>query len=157
VEREAFVKEGTPGREGRIDILLHFGEPEKALLGVEVKTWDESYEKQRGYLESLRKRCPQAECVLVAIPAVPADKCFGFGMRRWQDVSVALRREIARYVGSRDSIAAMMCGFVAAVEQNLLQFGTVAARRAWNTPPQPTWFSKRLDEYLRATLREESA
>jgi hypothetical protein len=30
----------------QIDLLLHFGEPEKALIGVEVKTGDESYEKQ---------------------------------------------------------------------------------------------------------------
>jgi hypothetical protein len=42
IEREAFVKEGAPGREGRIDLLIRFGEPEQALLGVEVKTWDES-------------------------------------------------------------------------------------------------------------------
>jgi hypothetical protein len=37
VEREAFVQEGSPDHEGKIDLLVHFGEPEQALLGVEVK------------------------------------------------------------------------------------------------------------------------
>jgi hypothetical protein len=158
VEREAFVEEGASDCEGRIDLLLCFGEPEQALLGVEVKTWDESYEKQRGYLSSLRKLCPGAECVLVAIPEVPPACLHGFELRRWQDVSMALRREIAAYVAGhdRDSIAAMMCGFIAAIEQNLLEFETTAARRAWSNPPQPTWRSKGLEKYLRETLGEAS-
>ena len=154
VEREAFVEEGAPECEGRIDLLLRFGEREQAILGVEVKTWDESYEKQRGYLKSLRGRCPGAVCVLVANREVPIARLEGFVLQRWEDVSIALRREIAEYVKSpdRDIMAAMMCGFVAAVEQNLLGFGTTAARRAWNL--QPTLLSKRLEDYLRASLRE---
>jgi hypothetical protein len=158
VEREAFVKEGAPGCEGRIDLLLHFGGSEEALLGVEVKTRDKSYEKQRGYLSSLRKVCSRSEGVLVANCEVPPHDLHEFKLRRWEDVNMALRREIAVCVAGhdRDCIAAMMCGFVAAVEQNLLKFGTTAARRAWNTPPQPTWLSKRLERYLRETLREAS-
>ncbi len=158
VEREVFVEEGASDCEGRIDILLWFGQPEQAVLGVEVKTWDKSYEKQRGYLRSLRRLCPNAECVLVAIPEVPPDSLHGFELRRWQDVSMALRREIAAYVvgHDRDSIAAMMCGFVAAIEQNLLEFETTAARRAWSNPPQPAWRSKGLEKYLRETLGEVS-
>jgi hypothetical protein len=157
IEREAFVKEGAPDCEGRIDLLIHFGDPEQALIGVEVKTWDESYEKQQGYLNSLGTRCPHTKCVLVAIPDVSPDSCFGFALRRWQHVSIALRREIAAYVErhDRDIISAMMCGFVAAIELNLLEFGTAAARRAWNS--QPIWLSKQLEDYLRETLREVSA
>jgi hypothetical protein len=157
VEREAFVEEGTPDCEGRIDLLLHFGERQQALLGVEVKTWDDSYEKQRGYISSLRKRCLQTKCVLVAVHEVPTEDCFEFGLRRWENVGMALRREIARYVEGHDpdSVAAMMCAFVAAIERNLLEFGTTAARRAWNN--QPTWLSKRLGDYLREALREVSA
>jgi hypothetical protein len=159
VEREAFVEEGSADCEGRIDLLLHFGEPEEALVGVEVKTWDESYDKQRGYLRSLRRSCCNTECVLLAIPAVSAESCFEFVPRRWQDLSMALRREIAWYVErhDRNSIAAMMCGFVAAIEQNLLEFGTAPARRAFHTPPQPTLLSKPLAEYLRGSLVEVSA
>jgi hypothetical protein len=150
IEREAFVQEGTADCEGRIDILLHFGTPEKALVGVEVKTGDESYEKQRGYLKSLSERCLHAKGILVAIPPVPSDSCFDFELRRWQDVGVALRQEIARFVrrDSPDSTAAMMCGFLAAIEQNLLEFGTASARRAWRA--EPTWLSPQLKDYLRS-------
>src|ERR1700676_2738518 len=49
VGREAFVMEGAPDREGRIDLLLHFGEPELALVGIEVKTGDKSYDKQKAH------------------------------------------------------------------------------------------------------------
>jgi hypothetical protein len=154
VEREAFVKEGAPRRSGRIDLLIHFGEPERALLGVEVKTRDEGYEKQRGYLNSLREHCSLTECVLVAIPTLDIDSCCGFAPRRWEQIAGALRREIAIYVDghSGDAIAAMMCAFVAAIEQNLLEFGTAAARRAWKR--QPIRLSRCLDEYLRDSLRE---
>jgi hypothetical protein len=156
LEREAFVQEGAPDREGKIDLLIHFGQPVKALLGVEVKTTDESYNKQAGYLRSLKGCCGCVKCVLLAIPDVPPDSCFGFTLRRWQEVSLALRREIVRYVGAHpaETIAAMMCGFVAAVEQNLLEFGTAAARRACSTPPKPTWLSGPLRKYLRRALGE---
>jgi hypothetical protein len=156
VEREAFVQEGVQDHEGRIDLLLHFGEPELALLGVEVKTWDESYEKQRGYIESLRRRIANPVCVLVARPEVSPDRREGFELRRWQDVGMALRQETARYLKGHDpdSVAAMMCAFIGAVERNLLEFGTAAARRAWNR--QPTRASKPLSDYLRRSLREVS-
>lgn len=151
VEREAFVEEGAPGCEGRIDLLIHFGEPERAILGVEVKTWDQSYEKQAGYLKSLQKPDLPAECVLVAIE-VPRDGRFGFTLRSWQDLCMALRREIGRSGNGHDSdiIKAMMLGFVGAIEQNLLEFGTAASRRARDK--QATLVSRKLLEHLSETV-----
>lgn len=152
VEREAQVEEGWLGSEGRIDLLIHFGEPEVAMLGVEVKTTDENYEKQRGYIKSLRKLCRRAEGVLVAIPDVPRDRLFGFGLRKWQDLGMALRRAIAEYVQSHDDLtmAAMMLGFMGAIEQNLLDYGVAAPRRA--VKHMPTLLPRRVYDYLRKTL-----
>jgi len=156
VEREVYLKEGAPGYEGRIDLLIRFGKPERCLLGVEVKTWDESYEKQRAYLASLRARCPDAVGVLVAIPEVPEVSRCEFQLRRWRDVALALRREVAISVRSHgpDIIPAMMCGFVAAIEQNLLELGNTAARRA--SKLQPIWLSPQLKSYLLEALKEEN-
>lgn len=137
VEREAGVKEGCTGSNGRVDLVVHFGEPEFAVLGVEVKTEDENYEKQRGYRQSLRGVCRDVECVLVANREVPEDRLFGFKLQTWEELSIELRRAIAKYVESRsgNATSAMMLGFVAAIEQNLLGYGTAAPRRAWENRP----------------------
>lgn len=66
VEREVQVKQGLRGHQGQIDLLIYFGEPLKALLGVEVKVRDEQYEKQSGYINSLQHFCRNVKCVLVA-------------------------------------------------------------------------------------------
>jgi hypothetical protein len=123
VEREAFVKEGAPDCEGRIDLLIIFGEPECALVGIEVKTWDENYDKQEGYVGSLKDRCEHLRCVLLAIPEVSQDTC-GFELRLWRDVSTALRREVARNVTVQSGtiVAAMILGFVGCRDEVYDQF-----------------------------------
>jgi hypothetical protein len=138
VEREAAVTEGSLGCNGRVDIVVHFGDPEVALLGVEVKTCDKQYEKQQGYIRSLQQFRRAVECVLVDSDEVPEDKLFGFKLRTWEGLAVALRQAIAAYVRKSDggeAIPAMMLGFVSAVERNLLGYGTVAPRRAWENRP----------------------
>jgi hypothetical protein len=92
---------------------------------------------------------------LVAIPPqrIPQEQLCGFKLRRWRCIGITFRREIARYGErhDRETIVAMMCRFIAAIEQNLLEFGTTAARRAWNK--QAVLYSKDLAEYLREALR----
>lgn len=154
VQRELQVEKSLSGCKGQIDLLIRFGEC--ALLGVEVKTEDEQYEKQRGYKESLLKLGLPAECVLVANRKVPSNKLYGFKLRPWKEISLALRRAVADYVRSHGGdeeriIAAMMLGFVAAIEQNLLGFGTAAPRRA--RKGEPTLLPKELHEYLKAIVR----
>jgi len=152
VEREAGVKEGCPGSSGRVDLVVHFGDPEVAVLGVEVKTFDENYEKQRGYVQSLRKFCPRVECVLVAKYDVPQDRLFGFKLRTWENLSVALRQVIAGYIHSHGAnpISTMMLGFVGAIEQNLLGYGIAAPRRAWEN--RPALLPEDLSNHLRRAL-----
>lgn len=152
VEREEGVKEGGPGSSGRIDLIIHFGEPEVAVLGIEVKTIDKNYEKQRGYVQSLQNFCRSAECIIVANDDVDKDSLFGFKLRTWEDLSVALRHAIAGYVQSHgaNAISAMMLGFVAAIEQNLLGYGIAAPRRAWER--RPALFPEDLSNHLRRAL-----
>ncbi len=154
VQREAPVQDGLPGEDGRIDLLISFGDPPRAWLGVEVKTYDEQFWKQEGYVKSLAGfPCDVgAECVLIAIHEVSERQRCGFQMRLWKEVSLALRRAIALY--SQDcehlAITAMMLAFVAAIEQSLLKFGTTAPRRAWKN--KPTLLPEDLVSYLEAAL-----
>ncbi len=143
-------------RKGQIDLLIDFGEPTVALLGVEVKTYDEQYQKQRGYMDSL-KGLSCVECVLIAnANDILDDDLCGFRLREWRQVSIELRRAIACESGNDEGhqiTRAMMLGFVAAVEQNLVGLGTVAARRAWRRKPTP--YPAALAEYLKEVLRDE--
>jgi hypothetical protein len=152
VEREAVVKEGYSGSRGRLDLLIHFGEPELAVVGVEVKTDDESYEKQQGYVQSLRGLYPRVECVLVTKDNVPEDQLFGFRSQTWEDLSVRLRRAIAGVVRGygMDAGAAMMVSFVGAVERNLLGYGVAAPQRAWAN--MPMLLPAGLSNYLRKAI-----
>jgi hypothetical protein len=150
VEREWAVVEGNEGSTGRIDLLIRFKD---VLIGVEVKTEDRQYDKQRGYKDSLEKLGDisgrRIQCVLIANCEVPDEQRFGFKLRTWADVSVELRCAISEYIKIQTAgslVAAMMLGFVAAVEQNLLGFGTAVLKRAqkgW-----PTLLPTKLFEYL---------
>lgn len=154
VQREAPVQDGLPGNDGRIDLLISFGDPPRAWLGVEVKTYDEEFWKQEGYLKSLQGfRCEVApECVLVAIHDVSERRRCGFQMRLWKEVSLALRRAIARKAQDCEHLAitAMMVAFVAAIEQSLLEMSTTAARRAWKS--KPTLMPEDLVSYLERAM-----
>jgi hypothetical protein len=66
-------------------------------------------------------------------------------------VTFTLRKKIAEYAnkhgGDNRIVTAMMLGFVAAAEQNLLEFSPAAPRRA--RLGKPTLISGDLVEYLR--------
>jgi len=149
VHREWPVAEGNPESTGRIDLLIRF---KHALFGVEVKTEDNQYDKQKGYKESLDKLgtiCAQTvKCVLIAKDEVSDDQRFDFRLRTWQDVSVDLRCVIAEFMKTQTSsiVAAMMTAFVAAIEQNLLGFGTAPLKRAQRG--LPTLLPRKLVKYL---------
>lgn len=132
VDREWPLERGFDGSTGRIDLMIRY---KRAVIGVEVKTEDDQYGKQRGYKESIEKLCKisgaTSKCALIAKDEVPAECRFGFDLRKWEDVSLALRREAVRFkAGTEQAAAAMMIGFIAAIEQNLLRLGTGAAARA---------------------------
>jgi hypothetical protein len=153
VEREVQVKQGLRGHQGQIDLLIHFGEPLKALLGVEVKVHDEQYEKQSGYIKSLQHFCRNVKCVLVANrDDIPPEQLHEFQQRDWKEVCIALRQVIAGRLRSTEdtAVVSMMLGFVAAIEQNLLDFHNLVARRAMNG--WPLLLPKELSVHLRKAI-----
>jgi hypothetical protein len=132
-----------------IDLLVHFDAQPQYAIGVEIKTWDEQYEKQSDYFRSLQARYADPACVLIALREDLGKDVFGFSPRSWSKVAFVLREQIAEYVqGSATRniiVAAMMLGFVAAVEQNLLELPA-------GPPSKLTLFSGRLTRYLRGEL-----
>jgi len=133
-----------------IDLLIFFDKKPDYVIGVEVKTDDEQYVKQKDYLKSLRFRFDDPPCVLIAIPEEIPKDLGGFTLRPWRKVAYALREKIAEYAGKNGAenriVTAMMLGFVAAVEQNLLGFSAAAPRRVSRN--EPTLISEDLVMYL---------
>jgi hypothetical protein len=145
VERESRLDERF------IDLLICFDEFPDYAIGVEIKKGDEQYTKQNDYRESLRERFHNPSFVLIPISTdIDENQLYGFTLRPWRAVTFALREKIAEYARKNGSestiITAMMLAFVAAVEQNLLEFSVSGPRRAWKH--EPTLISKDLVRYL---------
>jgi len=153
VDREVPLKKGLTGHQGQIDLLIRFGDPPRALLGIEVKTYDQQYLKQKGYKESISQLWPgvESDCVLVVNRQPRPNELYGFRPRQWREVTIALRRAVAGSVHVPGAEVAMMLAFIAAVEQNLLELGTAVARRAWRG--QPALTPPGLLEYLKRAVR----
>ncbi len=136
-----------------IDLLIRFdGVPDYAI-GVEVKTYDEQYAKQKDYFESIRsfygKDMP---CVLISIRTdIKKDRLCCFHLRPWREVTFALRAKVAEYASRNGPenriVTAMMLGFVAAAEQNLLEYSAAAPRRA--SKYEPALIPRDLVKYLK--------
>lgn len=160
VQREVPLLKGLPGCKGQIDLLIRFGNRAapwrpSALLGIEVKTYDEQYQKQKGYLTSLKKLCPRyAKGVLVANDE--PEHCYGFTCRRWRDVCLGLRAvatDGAIQSGFPPAVRVMMLAFVAAVEQNIMGLDVASGRRAWRG--RGTLCPESLLSYLQQAVEEE--
>lgn len=136
-----------------IDLLILFDSEPDYAIAVEVKTYDDQYAKQKDYLNSLRRRYGKdMPCILIAIPDdIDKDRLFDFTLRPWCEVTFALRNKIAKYASKHTEdnhiVTAMMLGFVAAAEQNLLGFSPAAPRRVWKN--EPTLIPEELASYLR--------
>jgi hypothetical protein len=136
-----------------IDLLIYFDGVPGYVVGVEVKTYDEQYSKQKDDLKSLKSRYGKdMPCVLIAIDEdIVKDQLCGFRLRPWRKVTFALRKKIAEYANRQAEgnriVTVMMLGFVAAAEQNLLEISLAAPRRVWND--EPTLIPEDLIPYLR--------
>jgi hypothetical protein len=152
VLREEVLEEGWEGQPGQIDILVRFGNPTVACVGLEVKAWDEQYAKNRGYLDSLERNGIPAHGVLICNrDDLTVREAGGFHPCTWRKIAQNLRREIKEFQGRSGTVcAAMMLGFIAAVEQNLLGLGVASARLAWRG--LPTLPSGDLSGYLQEVL-----
>jgi hypothetical protein len=145
------IERESPMDERFIDLLVRFDGRADYAIGVEVKAYDQQFAKLGEYRESLRKRFNDPPCVLITIDEIPEDQRYGFSPRLWRQVAFGLRGKIAEYSRKNGAenriVTAMMLGFVAAVEQNLLAHSPAVARRARNNRPTP--IPEDLVEYLR--------
>jgi hypothetical protein len=142
ISREVWLPKGHEGQQGQIDLLIEFSDP-LMVIGVEVKTCDENYKKQKGYLECLREKWPLAVGVLIDVKEKGDSQ--GFGFRSWADVSLALRSEIAARK-KMDPAGGMLLGLVGAIEQNLLGMKSVLAKWSWRK--EPVWVPQDIRKHL---------
>ena len=139
-----------------IDLLIRFDNVPNYAIGVEIKTYDEQYAKQKDYLKSLRSLyvndIPCIPCILIAIREdTVKDQLCGFKLRLWHSVTFTLREKIVEYAnrhtGDNQIVTAMMLGFVAAAEQNLLEISPAAPSRVSRN--EPALIPEGLVKYLR--------
>jgi hypothetical protein len=150
----------VPDGSGRLDIVVEY-ERERgekvALIVVEVKrgapaeggldrqltgyrAWIDrqtAYKEDRRFPVLLSSEDDEAKQLPGAFIPVP-----------WEHVCLGLRRLAPRYVPGRPTVAAMILGFVGAVEQNLLHMSLPG-----NDEPATTWVAREaVFGHIRATL-----
>lgn len=131
-EREVPVDYGHDDQTGRLDLLLQFGKA--ILVAVEVKLTDadkSDTEKQEGYWLSLKKiallrRIPCRRAVLIS-PSAREEVIHQFRHVTWGHLCIRLRKLAPQLIATGHTLSAslILC-FVAAVEQNLLDFRPAA-------------------------------
>jgi hypothetical protein len=124
VQRECCVPHGHQDHEGRLDLVIRFGD--KAIIVVEVKKGDAEgadTEKHCGYNIWIEEQnCGHKRAVFLAASA-EEEVYEGFSYCSWATVCVEMRRlAISICREGRVTAAAIVLAFVAAVEQNLLGF-----------------------------------
>ena len=134
VEREMCIPYGHEGREGRLDLVITFGD--RAIIVIEIKKGDADGSdtgKHPGYIK-WRDCQPHKwkEAVFLAV-AAEAEEYEGFSFLSWADVCISMRGlAIDLCKESRVTAAAMVLAFVGAVEQNLLGFSAEVIRSVCN-------------------------
>lgn len=77
-----------------IDLLIRFDSVPDYAIGVEVKTYDEQYAKQKDYLKLLRSLYLNIPCILIAIREDSVkDQLCGFRLRLWRKMTFTLVRK----------------------------------------------------------------
>ena len=117
------VSAGEVGKTGRLDILLEVTSAKIVVLEVKTGSADAARVlKHEGYVASLEKLFPDAERFFVLVATDGSQSEYhGFQLLPWRNVTLSLRRRIPA-VRERVGIvqAAMVAGFVGAVERNIL-------------------------------------
>jgi hypothetical protein len=124
VRRELCVPHGHESQEGRLDLVIRFGD--KAIIVVEVKKGDADCAdtiKHGGYGQWLAdQNYPLKHAILLATDAEDEDYS-DFTFISWSRVCIGMRRLAVHHCKKHRMVtAAMTLAFVAAVEQNLLGF-----------------------------------
>jgi hypothetical protein len=150
VKREVCVPRGHIDQEGRLDLVIYFGD--RTVIVVEVKKGDaedSDTAKHAGYRESH----VGAEHVLLAVSADEQDYD-GFKPCLWGMVCIEMRRlAIELRNEQRIMAAAMVLAFAAAVEQNLLGFSADLVRSIGED--RFVFFNPRIIDHVQAFLKTQ--
>lgn len=104
---------------GFLDLDIWF-RPEARVV-VEVKTFDDSFEKQIRYKQALDVDEVETDFILLTKDHAELEEVYGFRTRNWESFCVEGRKlipEVAR--GKGLVVAALILAFIGAVEQNIL-------------------------------------
>jgi hypothetical protein len=158
VTREHCVPQGHIGQEGRLDLLVRYGD--QAIIAVEVKTGDAEdadTEKREGYGRWLEEQSnPFKFAVLVAVSGQKDTYEGGFTFLPWAHVCIETRRLARDFcMERRPMTAAMVLAFASAVEQNLVGFSADFVQHICNGTA-PLFNPKIVDYMERVVERLES-
>jgi len=129
VEREVWVPEGHSEHRGRLDCVVRFGDQAVILLEVKMVSAEAADRgKNAGYGQWLDSQpVPLRKAYLVATEGAARLYEGGFELLTWGEICRRLRRLIPEFVTEgRLILAALVGGFVGAVEQNLLGVPSLA-------------------------------
>jgi hypothetical protein len=153
VQRESCVPYGHVEREGRLDLVIRFGD--RAMIVVEVKKGESEQAdttKQAGYTRWLKKQdCPHKKSILLAT-AGEEETYEGFSFLSWADLCVEMRLLGMALKEDSRLAAAMVLAFVAAVEQNLLGFSAGLVRKICQG--QVGFFNPRIVDHIEMFLKK---
>lgn len=157
VNRETPVWQQSDGALiGFLDLDIWFGD--NARIVVECKTFDQSFEKQGRYRESLDSSEVETDFVLLTNDHPDTEMVFGFTSRNWESFCLEARRlvpSVAQDAGV--VIPSLMLAFIGAIEQNILELNGEGVRKILRTDIDGTTATVDLRtlRYLQKLSRQE--
>lgn len=155
VNREVPVWKRDSGKLlGFLDLMIWFGK--KTRVVVEVKKFDENYEKQSEYRKALEGDGVETDFILLSNEFADSKDVCTFRARNWRSFCVEGRKlipEVAREKGL--AVATLMLAFIGAVEQNIL--GLTDLRRLFleGADHSPAPVDLKTMRYLQKIVQEE--
>lgn len=124
VDREVWVPEGHEGRAGRLDCVIYLPD---GVIVLELKTTTAERSdtaKHEGYLNWLnRQNVRERRGFLIADSNEDTKSYSGFDLIRWEHLCKRARTLIRGLIEQKRMVlAALICAFVGAVEQNILRY-----------------------------------
>lgn len=131
VARDCCIPFGHDEREGRLDLVIRFGQ--EAIVVVEVKKGDADGAdtlKQRGYVRWLNSQRVRHKHQVLIANSGEQELYENFQFVSWSSLCVEMRLLALEFVEAESQLntAALTLGFVSAVEQNLLGFSAGLAK-----------------------------
>ncbi len=124
VKREYRVPEGHAEQEGRLDLVVSYGD--KATLVIEIKKEsadDSDTDKHSGYDKWVQQQPHRHKAAVLVAASAQRKNYVGFTFCSWEQVCIQMRLlSIELCKDNRVMQAAMVLAFAAAVEQNILRF-----------------------------------